>query len=109
MKSKTSLLALSLLLIFGAATSASALPQQQPGPVSAEKKRAMNKFDPTDLFPEAKDRRTKERTKREKNSPMATILTNNTSSAGAETTLASRRNSRRHRSDTTGSANSEAR
>jgi hypothetical protein len=107
MKSKIFLTTLSLLLIFGAASSVSALPQQQPGPVSAEKKRVMSKFDPTDLFPEAKDRNKKERARREKNSAQGSILAS-TASSGAETTVASRRNSRRHRSEPTGSANSEA-
>jgi len=106
MKLKHSLTTLSLLLIFGAATGVSALPQQQPGPVSAEKKRAMSKFDPTDLFPEARDRNKKERARRERNSAQGSILAN-TAPLGTET-VASRKNSRRRRSEPTGSANSEA-
>src|SRR5689334_19146512 len=106
MKLKNGLTTLSLLLIFGAATSAAAQPQQ-PGPVSAEKKRALSKFDPTDLFPEAKDRNKKERTRREKNSAQGSILAS-TASSGVETTVASRKSSRRHRSEPKGSADSEA-
>ncbi|MEP7339050.1 MAG: hypothetical protein ABI977_15045 [Acidobacteriota bacterium] len=105
MKLTTSLTTLSVLVIFGAATIAAALPQQQSGAVPAEKKRAMNKFDPTDLFPEAKEHGRKERNKRDKNS--ASSLTSNASSAGAEPTSASRKNSRRRRSETTGSAKSK--
>jgi hypothetical protein len=107
MKLKNSLITLSLLLIFGAAASVPALPQHQPGPVSAEKKRAMSKFDPTDLFPEAKDRNKKERARREKNSAQGPFLAS-TASLGAGTTVASRKNSRRHRSEPTSAANSEA-
>jgi hypothetical protein len=106
MRLTTSLTTLSVLLIFGAATIVAALPQQQPGAVPAEKKRAMNKFDPTDLFPEAKEHGRKERTRRDKNLASPSILASDSSSAGAEPPSASRKNSRRRRSETTGSAKS---
>ena len=98
-----------MLLIFGAATIDAALPQQQPGAVPAEKKRAMNKFDPTDLFPEAKEHGRKERTKRDKNSALPSLLASNEPSAIVESLTASRKSSRRRRSEAARSAKSETR
>jgi len=109
MKSTRSLTTLSMLLIFGAATIDAALPQQQPGAVPAEKKRAMNKFDPTDLFPEAKEHGRKERTKRDKNSALPSLLASNEPSAIVESLTASRKSSRRRRSEAARSAKSETR
>ncbi len=97
-----------MLLIFGAATIVDALPQQQPGTVPAEKKRAMNKFDPADLFPEAKGHDRKERAKRDKKSASPSILASSAPS-GAEPSSTSRKNSRRRRTEEAGSAKSDTR
>ncbi|MEO6725330.1 MAG: hypothetical protein ABIP14_08510 [Blastocatellia bacterium] len=108
MKIIRSLITLSMLLIFGTATIVDALPQQQPGTVPAEKKRAMNKFDPADLFPEAKDHDRKERTKRDKKSASLSILASSAPS-GAEPSSTSRKNSRHRRTGEARSAKPETR
>lgn len=98
MKTRTNSTALFLLLLFSAAT---AFPQQ-PVPVTpvvpTEKKRAMNKFDPVDIFPEAKERGGKDRNKRSKDSASASTVGNNsfsTSDTSGNTPSASRQRSRR--------------
>lgn len=63
MNNKISWALVSLLLLWGGISVFAALPQQ---PVPAEKKRIMNKFDPVDIFPEAKERARKTHGKREK-------------------------------------------
>src|SRR5215210_2141307 len=114
MKSIRSLIALSLLVIFGLAQIVAALPWQQPGlagSVPTEKKRAMNKFDPMDIFPEAKEHGRKERPKRDKNSASPSLLASGKSSNNVEvvdTASASRKSSRRHRSQPSRPRNPEA-
>ncbi len=102
-----------MLLLFGAATIVAAFPHQQAGTVPAEKKRAMNKFDPTDLFPEAREHGRKERTKREKTSSPPSrptgILVGSTSAGPTESTSTSRKNSRHRRSETKQPATAETR
>jgi len=91
MKSRISLTFLSLLLLSSAVK---VLPQQA---VPAEKKRVMSKFDPTDIFPEAKERGGKDRTRREKN-PATANPASDAPPASPENDRMSRRKSRRRSS-----------
>lgn len=92
------LAATALAITILANQSLAAFPQQ---PVTGEKKRAMSKFDPTDIFPEAHERGGKDRNKRERTSPQATgnsILASTETTTTKESGSSSRRNSRRKRS-----------
>lgn len=100
MKIPIPLTTLCLLLFFGAVT---ALPQQS---VPIEKKRAMNNFDPIDVFPEAKEHGRKDRKKREKNPTESTALASN--GPTTEPARPSRQRSRHRRSQSSNAENSEA-
>lgn len=99
MKTLIPLTSLSVLLFFG---TAAALPQEA---VSIEKKRAMNKFDPVDVFPEAKEHGRKDRKKREKNSAEPAALAS--SEPIAESAQPSRQRLRHRRSKTSNTKNSD--
>lgn len=91
MKKTLSISTLFFLLVFMVAAASA----QQP--MSAEKKRAMHKLDPVDIFPQVQERSGKERNlnKRSANSLTADL---SNSSATAEQRTSKRRSSRRHRS-----------
>lgn len=91
MKKTFSISMLFLLLAFGVAAASA----QQP--MSAEKKRAMNKLDPVDIFPQVQERSGKERNQNKRSSTSLTADLSN-SSTTAEQRTSKRRNSRRHRS-----------
>lgn len=110
MKIRITLTTLSLLFLFSTVTVLSQQLDRAAPAVPAEKKRAMNKFDPVDIFPEAKERGGKDRSKRNENSPQSSILANNPSSVTAESsqpTSPGRQRSRRHRSRESREGNSE--
>lgn len=87
-------LSISTLLFLLVLSISAATPQQ---PISAEKKSAMHKLDPVDIFPQAQERSGKDRNRNNRPSISASAdLTNN--SLKAEQRANSRRNSRRRNS-----------
>lgn len=87
-------LTISTLLLLLALTVAAAIPQQ---PISAEKKSAMHKLDPVDVFPQVQERSGKDRNRnnRPSNSASADLTSN---SSKEKPPAGSRRNSRRRNS-----------